>query len=115
MYYLDKFKKHGWNSLEPHEQNMLAVSCFSVHPMEKFYKDILVNEILYKDFRTYQLMEQSVSMGFYHKTHKTIYYKIDTDTFWMITWQEDKFSRYTYDFDLYQLENCADGFKRFLS
>lgn len=115
MDYLDKFKKHGWNGLEPFEQNMLAVACFSVHPIEKFYKDILVNEILYKDFGTYKLMEQSVLTGFYSKSHITIYHKTDTDTYWMITWQEDKFNRYTYEFDLYQLEKCADGFRRFLA
>lgn len=112
MYYLDKFKKHGWNSLEPYEQNMLVVSCFSVYPIEKFYKDILVNEVLYKNFGTYHLIHQSVSIGFYSKTHKTIYHKPDTDTYWMITWQEDKFSGYTYEFDLYQLERYADGFRR---
>ena len=112
MNYLDKFKKHGRNSLEPNEQNILAVSCFSVYPIEKFYKDIIVNEILYKNFGTYQLISQGVSIGFYSKTHRTIYHKIDTDTYWMIWWQEDKFTGYVYEFDLYQLERYADGFRR---
>ena len=94
---IEKFNKHGWNSLDNQEQNTLAKECVKFWD-EKPYKDILLNELVYKNFGTFFIVEQKCSVGFYSKTHKVFYKEFLSDELWLMDWQEDKFTGYCYDF-----------------
>lgn len=94
---IEKFNRHGWNSLEKQEQNILAKECIKLYSKQP-YKDILLNELVYKNFGTYLMVEQKCSIGFYSKRHQVLYKEILSDELWLMDWQEDKFTGYCYDF-----------------
>lgn len=57
---IEKFNRYGWNSLEKQEQNTLVKECIKFYSKQP-YKDILLNELVYKNFGTYLIVEQKQS------------------------------------------------------
>lgn len=95
---IDKIKKYGWQRLSEHEQNLFTIkTCRLAHP-DVFRREILLNEILYKDFGTFFKVDQKLNVGFYSKSHKVFYREFYTNILWLMEWQEDKFTGYCYDF-----------------
>lgn len=94
---IEKFNRYGWNSLEKQEQNLLAKECIKFYSKQP-YKDILLNELVYKNFGTHLIVEQKHSIGFYSKRHQVLYKEVLSDELWLMDWQEDKFTGYCYDF-----------------
>lgn len=53
---IEKFNKYGWSSLEKQEQNTLAKECIKLYSKQP-YGDILLNELVYKNFGTHLIVE----------------------------------------------------------
>lgn len=97
MTILEKFNKSGWRSLEKGEQNVFVRKCIQSYSKQP-YRDILLNELVYKNFGTHLIIEQKCSVGFYSKRHMVLYKEVLSDELWLMDWQEDKFNGYCYDF-----------------
>lgn len=95
---IEKIKKKGWHSLDKNEQNLFVISLCRQTNINVFGREVLKNEVLYKDFGTFYETEQKLNVGFHSKSHKVFYREFYTNNLWLMEWQEDKFSGYCYDF-----------------
>lgn len=95
---VDKIKKHGWQHLSEHEQNLFVIGTCRQSNIGVYSRKVLANEVLYKDFGTFYKTDTQLNTGFYSKAHKVFYREFYTNILWLMEWQEDKFSGYCYDF-----------------
>lgn len=103
---IDKIKKRGWNLLDKNEQNLFVISLCKHSNIDVRCREVLLNEVLYKDFGTFYKVDQKVNVGLYSKSHKVFYREFYTNNLWLMDWQEDKFSGYCYDFS-YSIKEYA--------
>lgn len=95
---IEKIKKNGWHHLDKQEQNLAVIKLCRQKFVDAFGRQVLDNEVLYKDFGTFYKTEQKLNVGFYSKSHKVFYKEFYTNNLWLMEWQEDKLSGYCYDF-----------------